>query len=350
MPVIGATELQPVNILGSYVQGLEMGRANRLAQAEQQRLARQGEREEMRFAEESATRQATRRNAELEAQLKGHQMIADFASAAVDEPSYQAVLGRLQELGVDTARLPPNFDPQFVAQQRRLALTEAQRIDAELRGRELGVRERTVGVQEKQAQTAANQERRLAKQATAVPTGDQFKVMTPKEIADAGFPLGTVAQKDLKTGKVQVLSAVPAGQRPTAPKVSDPAVNRVEAAVKKLTSQLDSVKTGAVSGVLSRVFDASDAKLFETYREQLSGAIRAALRIPGEGSLSDQEQAQYGLQLPSLGQTRENNIKIAEALIDQVRLAKQMPVKQPKEVPAGQVDFIFKDGRLVPAR
>lgn len=178
MAVIGATELQPVNLLGSYVQGLEMGRANRLAQAEQQRLARQGEREEMRFAEESATRQATRRNAELEAQLKGHQMIADFASAAVDEPSYQAVLGRLQELGVDTAKLPPNFDPQFVAQQRRLALTEAQRIDAALKGRELGVRERTVGVQEKQAQTAAEREARLARQPVGgtAPSGPPTKL------------------------------------------------------------------------------------------------------------------------------------------------------------------------------
>lgn len=164
MPVIGATQLEPVNILGSYVQGLEMGRANRLAQAEQQRLARQGQMEEARFAEDIAAKQATRRNAELEAALKGHQMIADFASAAVDEPSYQQVLENLQGLGVDTSKLPPNFDPKFVEQQRRAALTEAQRIDAELKGRELGVRERTVGVQETQAQTAAEREARLARQ------------------------------------------------------------------------------------------------------------------------------------------------------------------------------------------
>lgn len=35
MPIIGATELQPVNILGSYMQGLELGRANRLAQQQE---------------------------------------------------------------------------------------------------------------------------------------------------------------------------------------------------------------------------------------------------------------------------------------------------------------------------
>jgi hypothetical protein len=35
MPVIGATQLEPVNILGSYVQGMELGRANRLAEQQQ---------------------------------------------------------------------------------------------------------------------------------------------------------------------------------------------------------------------------------------------------------------------------------------------------------------------------
>ena len=40
MPIIGATEIQPVNILGSYMSGLEMGRANRLAQ-QQARQAQQ---------------------------------------------------------------------------------------------------------------------------------------------------------------------------------------------------------------------------------------------------------------------------------------------------------------------
>ena len=40
MPVIGATEFQPVNVLGSFVGGLEAGRANRLAQ---QQAAQQAE-------------------------------------------------------------------------------------------------------------------------------------------------------------------------------------------------------------------------------------------------------------------------------------------------------------------
>lgn len=164
MAVIGATQLEPVNILGSYVQGLEMAKANKLAQQQQQRLMRQDEMAQQRFSAEMAATEAQSRKADLEAKLRGHQLIADFASAAVDEPSYQSVLRNLQDFGVDTSRLPQTYDPQFVAQQRRAALTEAQRIDAELKGRELGVRERTVGVQESQAQTAAEREARLARQ------------------------------------------------------------------------------------------------------------------------------------------------------------------------------------------
>lgn len=155
MPIIGATELQPVNILGSYVQGLEAGRANQLAQ-------RRASQEEQLFSQRMATGQAEQRRAELEARLKGNQIIADMASSAVDQPSYEAALRSLASIGVDVSGIPPMFDPKFVAQQKQLALTEAQRIDAELKRRELGVREGTVRVQELQALTAAERENRLA--------------------------------------------------------------------------------------------------------------------------------------------------------------------------------------------
>ena len=45
MPVIGATELQPVNILGSYVQGLEGGRAARAQRLQEQAALAQAQRE-----------------------------------------------------------------------------------------------------------------------------------------------------------------------------------------------------------------------------------------------------------------------------------------------------------------
>ena len=43
MPIIGATQLEPVNILGSYVQGLEGARANRMARAQEAAMLREME-------------------------------------------------------------------------------------------------------------------------------------------------------------------------------------------------------------------------------------------------------------------------------------------------------------------
>ena len=99
---------------------------------------------------------------------------------------------------------------------------------------------------------------------------------------------------------------------------------------------------------MSRVFDSQDAKLFESYRQQLSAALRSALRIPGEGALSDYEQRLYGLQLPELSQSGKNNIQILQSLIDQVRLAASQEPTAPA-MPAG-ADYIFQGGKLVPAK
>jgi hypothetical protein len=184
--------------------------------------------------------------------------------------------------------------------------------------------------------------------------GSRFVTMTPDQLRQANLPEGTSAQLDTQTGQIKVISAVPATQR-TGEAAKGTAVKRVDDVAGKIESQLNNVRTGGplgVVGALSRVFDSQDAKLFESYRQQLSSALRTALRIPGEGALSDFEQRQYGLQLPELGQSSENNIQIIRSLQNQVRLAAGLP---PLEEPAanaggGAVDYIYKDGRLVPAR
>lgn len=180
--------------------------------------------------------------------------------------------------------------------------------------------------------------------------GQRFRVMTPEEVRAANLPEGTSAQLDTQTGAVKVLSAVPASQR-TSEANKNTAVSRVENIATRISSQLDKVYTGGplgVVGALSRVFDSQDAKLFESYRQQLSAALRAALRIPGEGALSDFEQRQYGLQLPELSQSSENNMQILQSLVDQVRLSAAQEPTAPA-MPAG-ADYIFKGGKLVPAK
>jgi hypothetical protein len=160
--------------------------------------------------------------------------------------------------------------------------------------------------------------------------GGRFQPLTAEEAVAAGFPEGTVVQRDSQTGALKVLSAVPATQR-TGEAGKATAVTRVDNIANRIIEQMGQVQTGGalgLTGALSRVFDSQDAKLFETYRQQLSTALRAALRIPGEGALSDRDLALYGLTLPDISQSRENNIAILESLKEQVQLAAGQDIQQ----------------------
>lgn len=155
-----------------------------------------------------------------------------------------------------------------------------------------------------------------------------FLTLTPAEVEASGLPQGTVAQRNASTGELKILSAVPQAER-TALAGRTRSLKRVEAGISNIESHLDKITTGGVmgfSGALSRITDSQDAKEFETYREQLSNALRTALRIPGEGALSDKEQAQYGLTLPSLALSKDRNISIMRAIEDQVRINAEMPM------------------------
>ena len=163
--------------------------------------------------------------------------------------------------------------------------------------------------------------------APAPGAGRLGNLLTAEELRAAGLPEGTVAQLDPRSGKVNVISSVPSTQRASTEN-KERSVRRIEAASELLQKQLDRVATGGplgITGAVGRIFDAQDSRQFETFKEQLSSGLRAALRIPGEGALSDREQAQYSLTLPSLGMSKERNIEIMRALEDQVRLAADLP-------------------------
>lgn len=157
--------------------------------------------------------------------------------------------------------------------------------------------------------------------------GGGFRLLSPEEVAKENLPKGTVAQKNLTTNEIKLLSQVPQTERVKLERGAR-VVARVEQGIENLTKHLDKVTTGGVmglSGAISRVFDSQDAQQFNSFKEQLSSALRAALRIPGEGALSDFEQRQYGLTLPSLGLSKDRNLQIMTALADQVRLDSDMP-------------------------
>ena len=71
---------------------------------------------------------------------------------------------------------------------------------------------------------------------------------------------------------------------------------------------------GAV-GMIGSVTQSQEARRFNNLREQLSTELRTVFRIPGEGTLSDREQAQYGVQLPDVKNSPATN----EAILKDVQ-------------------------------
>jgi hypothetical protein len=69
-----------------------------------------------------------------------------------------------------------------------------------------------------------------------------------------------------------------------------------------------------VTGALGSLFDYQDAQAFDNSVQQLSTELRTVFRIQGEGTLSDKEQEQYNLQLPSRKFDKKGN----EAILTQL--------------------------------
>lgn len=120
-----------------------------------------------------------------------------------------------------------------------------------------------------------------------------------------------------------------------------PAAASFDYVVNEMERQIDNTTQGGIGGVFGKigsVTDYKDAQRFDNLREQLSTEMRTLYRIPGEGTLSDREQAQYGLQLPSRDNSPETNRAILRDLKERTRLRLQTPV-----APSG-------DGQYQPVR
>jgi len=182
MAVIGATQLEPVNILGSYVQGMELGRANRLAQ-QQQAMQMEAARQEaalrnylstadlespeaqnqlLRFGPQGAemaknlatmgTQRSQADKANYEAQSQRLKDMYNLVTSAVDPPSYARVRGIAANMGLDVSQIPEQYDPVFVEQAKNSVLTAAERFarTASIQERQAKVAEREVGLREEE--------------------------------------------------------------------------------------------------------------------------------------------------------------------------------------------------------
>lgn len=83
----------------------------------------------------------------------------------------------------------------------------------------------------------------------------------------------------------------------------------------------DGLSTGGVFGLegqAQKLFNRDRATFFDNQIQQLSADLRQIFRIPGEGSLSDYEAKQYGIQLPSLNYSPEVNKQVLQSIEQRV--------------------------------
>lgn len=108
-----------------------------------------------------------------------------------------------------------------------------------------------------------------------------------------------------------------------------PVLQSMDYVADQMRSAFKSVKTGGpmgIQGKLSGVLDYQDASMIDNLAQQMSTELRTIFRIPGEGALSDKEQAQYGLQLPTRNFDEAKNEQILRDLQNRARLRLGQPL------------------------
>lgn len=105
---------------------------------------------------------------------------------------------------------------------------------------------------------------------------------------------------------------------------------------------LDKATQGGVMGyrgMVGKVTDSQDQRRFDNLKEQMSTELRTLFRIPGEGTLSDKEQAQYGIQLPSVLNSKETNNAILNDVENRIKLRNNLGANPLAGQDDGVIDF-----------
>lgn len=211
MPIIGATQLEPVNILGSYVQGLEGGRAARaqrlqeataLAQAQRDAELRnylasadlsspKAQNQLLRYGKagadiaktlgEMGTQKLTRRKTELEiadlerkSKLEATGRLTGMLRGALKNPAdYPRLLSMAESQGYDISEAPPTFDAAWLNSKlaealgvKEMLIQENREAQARRDTERLGLEGQRVGLERERVGISRETERRQAAEAT----------------------------------------------------------------------------------------------------------------------------------------------------------------------------------------
>lgn len=348
---IGATQLEPVNILGSYMQGLELGRANRLSQAQQAAAIQQAQREAelrnylstadlsspeaqrnlLRFGKsgaeiaksigEAETSALTREKTQLEiaaekrkvAKSRLESMIG-LLRGAVDEPSYQERLAIAGQQGFDLTGVPQQYNKSWIDSQLGQLLPLKDQLDEEerqfqrgIKKREVGVSEANVGLRRREAELS---ERKFERE------GDLDFQARAEQFKAAGKFKGEAlakAEADL----------------PGAVSRADTAIDLIDQMIGKKGEKGEAAKPhpgfrGAVgAGVGTRFVPGTDAAGFQALYDQVTGGafLQAYETLKGTGQITEVEgkKATAAITRMNLAQSESEFIKAAREFQDAIR-------------------------------
>lgn len=153
------------------------------------------------------------------------------------------------------------------------------------------------------------------------------------------------AKSELERAKTQGGAA---GEAAGAQASKAPAAASMDYVMKEFEKELDNTMQGGPLGVKGKagaVLDYENATRFDNLQQQLSTELRTVYRIPGEGTLSDREQAQYGVQLPS----RNNSKRVNKAILDDLRERTRLRLETPTDGSAPKTGVAPKVRRYNPA-
>jgi hypothetical protein len=165
MAVIGATQIEPVNILGSYVQGRELGRANQLARQQEMERAFEVEQQQkiqnalsggldirtlegqaslMKFGPQGLAMAAqgaqlgqydfqAKQAQRAAAKEKLGELIGILRSGEKDDASYAAAYRTAQARGFDMTGVPTTRDPAYIKSQLQSLIPLQEQLELEMR-------------------------------------------------------------------------------------------------------------------------------------------------------------------------------------------------------------------------
>lgn len=205
--------------------------------------------------------------------------------------------------------LPDQYDPQFVEQMYAKLKGQQQELYGGFEQVATGPDGSAVWAQrEKTSGKMANLTTLKPKDVPTPSTTpvSRFETLTPEQVAAAGLPAGTSAQRDVRTGKIDVLNKPASSGANLSQKDATTArqkLNTVSLARQQLATireKFKGIQNSASAGAFGQgKLPTEGGRAFDRAVDQMRSTLTALTRVPGVGAMSDYETKLDQAKFPS---------------------------------------------------